>query len=416
MDQQPIQVLLTELTRAMAEHGFRPVVDLSRIPDAVLLLKRQTWNTNRAIVVVCPASPPSSFHDYLRLLRTAVAFRCCFLPVLWGIGIQVVLIAPGLAQSGIKPSEHIARFDNQWAIIQSIFLVDPDAGTHQEARSWGQYVTGKFQDTISRILFLRHAKALFIEAVRATAHLPSVLRERAEDVTALEMHSFDASYLEFLDTQILLSPRGPEWTSLLRVRRAALQPFCDTSLLRGRVHIGDTDFTVEIYPQTRAVIHWEQHDYIADAGDEMMDHSGHTIPRQSNSAHDLLMITLPSNSTNDEILEAIDAWVVKLEQEDYSAALAMVEHRPSWTPELLRKVIKSYGDELPEQRVTLEARRTDISQRKEVDRWDDAPNGTLGEVWYDLGINGLVSDLTATFRILPREGRLVFYLTDVHVM
>ncbi|GEP40795.1 hypothetical protein [Brevifollis gellanilyticus] len=255
--------LPTELTRVMAGYGFRPVADLSGIPDAVLLLKRQTWNTNRAIVVVCPGSPPTSLHDYMRQLRSSVAFRCRFLPVLWGIGIQVVLISPGLAQRGIDPSQHVARFDNQWAIVQSIFLVDPDAGTHQEARSWGQYVTGKFQDAISKILFLRHAKALFIQAVRATAHLPSMLRERAADVTGLEMHSFDASYLEFLDTQILLSPRGPEWTALLRARRAALQPFCDISLLRGRVHIGDTDFTVQIHPQTKAVVHWEQHDNAA---------------------------------------------------------------------------------------------------------------------------------------------------------
>ncbi len=260
MDQQPIEVLLTGLTHAMTGHGFRQVVDLSEIPDAVLLLKRQTWNTNRAIVVVCPASPPTSFHDYLRQLRSSVAFRCRFLPVLWGIGIQVVLIAPGLAQSGIDPSKHVARFDNQWAIVQSIFLVDLDAGTHQEARSWAQYVTGKFQDAISKILFLRHAKALFIEAVRATAYLPSMLREQAEDVTGLEMSSFDASYLEFLDTQILLNPRGPEWTSLLSARRVALQPFCDTSLLQGRVQAGDTVFTIKINPQTRAVIHWEQHD------------------------------------------------------------------------------------------------------------------------------------------------------------
>jgi hypothetical protein len=55
-----------------------------------------------------------------------------------------------------------------------------------------------------------------------------------------------------------LSPRGPEWTELLKRRRAALLPFCGVTLLRGRVQVGDADFTVEIDPAAGAVIHWEE--------------------------------------------------------------------------------------------------------------------------------------------------------------
>ncbi len=106
-----------------------------------------------------------------------------------------------------------------------------------------------------------NSKALFTEAVRAMASLPASLREHAGDVTALEEHTFDESYIEFLDTQIHLSPRGPGWTARLIRRRAALLPFCGVTLLRGRVHVGDADFTVEIDPKTRAVIHWEEYEY-----------------------------------------------------------------------------------------------------------------------------------------------------------
>lgn len=103
--------------------------------------------------------------------------------------------------------------------------------------------------------------ALFIEAVRAMASLPAPLREHAGDVTALEEHRFDESYIEFLDTQIRMSPRGPEWTAILTRRRAALFPFCGVTLVRGRVQVGDTVFTAEVYPKTRAVIHWEEYEY-----------------------------------------------------------------------------------------------------------------------------------------------------------
>ena len=103
--------------------------------------------------------------------------------------------------------------------------------------------------------------ALFVEAVRTTAGLLAPLCEHAGDVTALEEHSFDESYIEFLDTQIRLSPRGPEWTALLVRRRAALLPFSGVTLLRGKVRADETDFTVEVHPETGAVIYLEEHEF-----------------------------------------------------------------------------------------------------------------------------------------------------------
>jgi len=91
--------------------------------------------------------------------------------------------------------------------------------------------------------------------------LPASLREHANDVADLQEHQFDQSYIDFLDVQIRLSPRGPDWTERLKHRRAGLLPFCDVTLLHGRVRVGDIGFTVEIDPKTRAVIHWEQYEY-----------------------------------------------------------------------------------------------------------------------------------------------------------
>jgi hypothetical protein len=144
--------LLSDLIETMAEQGFSQVSDIRAVPDATLLLKRQTWNTNRAMVVVSLAQAPSDIGNYLRQLRKRVAFKCGFCPFFWGIGIQVIMVAPGLSQSCIDPAQHVARVDNQWAIVQSIFLADPAAGTYRAGRTWGQFVTGKFQDAISTVL------------------------------------------------------------------------------------------------------------------------------------------------------------------------------------------------------------------------------------------------------------------------
>lgn len=105
-----------------------------------------------------------------------------------------------------------------------------------------------------------NASELFIAAVQTAEDLPAALREHAGAVVGLEEHSFDASYIAFLDSQISLNARGPEWTARLVHRRVALLPFCDVTLLRGRVSAAQRSFTVEIDPETRSVIHWEEYD------------------------------------------------------------------------------------------------------------------------------------------------------------
>ena len=148
-----MQALTQDLTDTLGPSGFVPVADpASTIPDAILLLRRQTWNTNRAVVVVAPAALPPDFAAWLREIRKRTAYRCRFFPFFYGIGIQVVVIAPGLARSGIDPNSHVAAIDNQWAIIQSVFLVDPEARTFVAGRTWGQFVTGKYQDAIAAAL------------------------------------------------------------------------------------------------------------------------------------------------------------------------------------------------------------------------------------------------------------------------
>ena len=130
------------------------------------------------------------------------------------------------------------------------------------------------------------------------------------------------------------------------------------------------------------------------------------------------MKPLPAGSSNDELLRFIDGWAALLEREDYAAAIAYTDHIPAmgWTPDLLREVIKSYGERCANQRVTVEGVPTDVIQRKEVDRATRNRNGRVAGIWYDLNIDGVASDLTATFEVLLEQGGLRILLSDIHVM
>ena len=127
---------------------------------------------------------------------------------------------------------------------------------------------------------------------------------------------------------------------------------------------------------------------------------------------------LHENASDAAILAAVDLWVALLETEQYQSAFEATDHDPAtrWDANLVRDVIARYGDAVPGQKVTLSGRPSDITQRKNVQRFPKNKLGFIGHICYDLNINGLASDLTATFglRVVP-EG-LALVLEDIHVM
>ena len=130
------------------------------------------------------------------------------------------------------------------------------------------------------------------------------------------------------------------------------------------------------------------------------------------------MKQLPMDTTDEGILSFVDEWARLLEQEDYEAAFGHTDHAADsfWTPELIREAIKEYGQPGANNRVTVEGRPTDIAQRKSVDRRETGWDGRMGYVWYDLNLNGLASDLTATFDLVQTRNGISVQLADIHVM
>ena len=130
------------------------------------------------------------------------------------------------------------------------------------------------------------------------------------------------------------------------------------------------------------------------------------------------MKLLPTEISDEGLIAVVDEWAGLMEAEDYQAAFEFTDEVPEmkWTPELYRTVVKSYGDCLPMQKVTVQGKPTDVKQRKEVYRWKPNSLGEIGEIWYDLNIDGFVSDLTATFRICQISEGIILRLNDIHVM
>jgi hypothetical protein len=101
------------------------------------------------------------------------------------------------------------------------------------------------------------ARQLFVDVVSSAADVPAELRVHAADVRGCKQSSFDESYIDFLDTQIRLGARGPEWTERLAKRRAGLLPYCGATLISGRIRSPASEYTVYVDTGSRSVVYWE---------------------------------------------------------------------------------------------------------------------------------------------------------------
>jgi len=98
---------------------------------------------------------------------------------------------------------------------------------------------------------------LFQKSVAACSSLPAWIVEFQVSESDLRRHTFDKSYLDFLDEQITLSPRGPEWTQRLIQRKESLARHCDKELVVCSLGHGSDIATIEIDPATENVVYWE---------------------------------------------------------------------------------------------------------------------------------------------------------------
>ena len=99
---------------------------------------------------------------------------------------------------------------------------------------------------------------LFVQALRASEELPADVRLHAHEARGVGTSCFDETYLQFLEEQIRLGPRGPEWTEVLRKRRKGLHQFCGIPLLRGHIRVGRFDTSIHVDPKSKTVVFWEQ--------------------------------------------------------------------------------------------------------------------------------------------------------------
>ena len=103
-------------------------------------------------------------------------------------------------------------------------------------------------------------RAICVNAVSVCEDLPPDARENKNAVGAVEIRTFDQSYIEFLDSQIALESRGHEWSNRLKIRRDSLAKYAGRELASCRLTFGSNDYWIRVDPLESSVVHWEAYE------------------------------------------------------------------------------------------------------------------------------------------------------------
>ncbi|MDP9076236.1 MAG: hypothetical protein M3O71_02335 [Bacteroidota bacterium] len=136
------------------------------------------------------------------------------------------------------------------------------------------------------------------------------------------------------------------------------------------------------------------------------------------------------STDHEEIENAVILWIKLLSEEKYEEAYDLTMHDPyyQWTPVSLKRTINGYGseEEIFEEEYRVTAIETAVSESvdhkvyKDIRLFDTplkhSPSfNIVGDVHYDLPLNGQWSDLIASFKILQYPDFVALQLNEIHV-
>jgi len=151
-----INLLAATVEEEIKEFGFSSVKTSKNenipINGTLFIWKRKTWNTNRGIVLMDVSEGVNIDKKLIKNITAAMGKSIGYFPFFYPLGLQIILYQKDACSARDLLSSLVDKYDTQTIVVQSIFAVDPIKSEYFAVRTWGQYITGKFQDAIAKAL------------------------------------------------------------------------------------------------------------------------------------------------------------------------------------------------------------------------------------------------------------------------
>ena len=140
------------------------------------------------------------------------------------------------------------------------------------------------------------------------------------------------------------------------------------------------------------------------------------------------LVKLSHEASDEDILDAVRAWVRLLAAERYEEAYQYTYQDPyfEWSPDLIKDVIYRYGLPYIDGEEVFKVTPLELAVEN-----NGAPHAEIffhmprkhritetlvvAEIWFDLPLNGVWSDLTATFNVLFMPDCVSLELQEIHM-
>lgn len=143
------QELQDFLQQKLASYNFKKIsINVADVADAIIW-RRQTWNTNRAVLMIQYDKKAGSGKDYINKLKKLAGRFVRYIFFFYPLGLQVIIYGDEIIDNFCDLEGLVDKLDTQTVLLQSIFIVDLKKNESKHTRTWGQYISGKFQDAIA---------------------------------------------------------------------------------------------------------------------------------------------------------------------------------------------------------------------------------------------------------------------------
>ncbi|HKS39244.1 MAG TPA: hypothetical protein VJX74_01425 [Blastocatellia bacterium] len=131
-------------------HLFQRMAETPNLPgvNIAAVWKRRNFNTNRAVALLPFSDVGQSPGQFAQSIKVPLGKAIGYIPVLNELGLQMIIAGPELLAWSANLNGFLDKINNQRVILQSLHIVDLTARHSVSARTWGQVITGRYQDAI----------------------------------------------------------------------------------------------------------------------------------------------------------------------------------------------------------------------------------------------------------------------------